>query len=296
MRVLITGSSGLIGTALREELERRRHDVTRVVRGPAGDRQVSWDIERGTIDSSGLEGHDTAVHLAGESIAGVWTQEKKRRIRDSRTKGTRLFASALARLRSPPHTLLSMSGINIYGNREFSEPITEAASQGSGFLADVVRSWEAGTEDAERAGIRVIHARAAPVLSDRGGSLAVQLPIFKLGLGATFGSGDQPWSWIALDDLIQAQLFTIDNTELRGAVNCASPGAVTNAEATQAIAKAVHRPAFLRIPAFAARLAPGGMADELLLGGARVVPAKLLEAGFEFRYPDLKGALRAILS
>lgn len=296
MRFLITGSSGLIGTALRDELKRRGHDATRVVRGRAGDGQVSWDIERGTIDTSGLEGHDVAVHLAGESIAGVWTREKKRRIRESREKGTRLFASALARLSSPPHSLLSMSGINIYGHRDFSEPITEASSQGRGFLADVVRSWEAGTEDAERAGIRVIHARAAPVLSDRGGSLAVQLPIFKLGLGATFGSGEQPWSWIALDDLVQAQLFAIDNAELRGPLNCAAPGAVTNAQATQAIANAVHRPAFLRIPAFAARLAPGGMADELLLGGARVVPEKLLDAGFEFRYPDLRGALRAILA
>jgi hypothetical protein len=295
MRFVITGSSGLIGTALRAELRRQNHTVTRVVRGQARKDQVSWDIERGTIDSAGLEDHDVAVHLAGESIAGVWTADKKRRIRESRAKGTRLFAGALARLDHRPHTLISMSGVNIYGNRDFAEPITEESSQGDGFLADVVREWEAGTQDAERAGIRVVHARGAPALSADGGPLALQLPIFKLGLGAKFGTGEQPWPWIALEDVVQAQLFVATMTEMNGPVNFAAPGAITNAQATKAIAHAVHRPAFLTIPAFAARLAPGGMGDELFLGGARVVPEKLTRAGYEFRYPRLEDALGAMV-
>jgi hypothetical protein len=295
MRFVITGSSGLIGSSLRAELRRLGHTATRVVRGQAQKDQVSWDIERGTIDGAGLEDHDVAVHLAGETIAGIWTRAKKRRIRESRAKGTKLFASALARLKRPPQTLISMSGVSIYGARDFAESVTEESPLGTGFLADVARVWEAGTQDAERAGIRVVHLRTAPALSTRGGSLAVQLPVFKLGLGAKFGTGEQPWPWIALEDVVQAQLFGATQPELRGPVNVAAPGAVTNAQATKAIADAVHRPAFLTIPAFAARLAPGGMADELLLGGARVVPAKLARAGYEFRYPRLEDALGDML-
>ena len=295
MRFIITGSSGLIGSSLRAELRRLGHTATRIVRGQAQKDQVSWDIERGTIDSAGLEDHDVAVHLAGETIAGIWTRAKMRRIRESRAKGTQLFAGALARLNRPPHTLVSMSGVSIYGARDFGERVTEESPLGAGFLADVARVWEAGTQDAERAGIRVVHLRTAPVLSTTGGSLAVQLPIFKLGLGAKFGTGEQPWPWIALDDVVQAQLFVVTNPELRGPVNAAAPGVVTNAQATKAIADAVHRPAFLTIPAFAARLAPGGMADELLLGGARVVPEKLTRAGYEFRYPRLEEALATMV-
>ncbi|MGH7500385.1 MAG: TIGR01777 family oxidoreductase [Longimicrobiales bacterium] len=295
MRFVITGSSGLIGSALREELKRRGHEYTRVVRGRAGAGQVASDIARGTIDAAGLEEHDVAVHLAGEPIAGVWTAAKKRGILDSRINGTRLFARALAGLARPPHTLISMSGVNIYGSRPASEPVTEESATGDGFLAEVCVAWEAATVDAERAGIRVVRARTAPVLSPDGGALAIQLPIFRLGLGATFGSGEQPWPWIALEDLIHAQLFVAERKDLAGPVNFAAPGAVTNAEATKAIAAAVHRPAIFAIPAFIAKLAPGGMAEEILLDGARVVPARLQAAGYEFRHPRLAEALYSML-
>jgi hypothetical protein len=296
VRFLITGSSGLIGNALREVLRTRTHDITRVVRGRARPGEVSWDVERGTIDTAGLEHHDVAIHLAGESIAGIWTAEKKKKIRNSRIAGTRLFARALAGLNDPPQVLVSMSAVGIYGSRDPAERITEQSPPGTGFLADVGKAWEAATADASNAGIRVIHTRTAPVLSPDGGALAVQLPLFRLALGAKFGSGEQPWPWIALEDVVQAQLFLAARSDIAGPVNLAAPDAVTNAEMTQAVADAVNRPAFLTIPAFAAKLAPGGMADEMLLGGARVVPEKLLQAGYEFRHPKLRDALYAMLS
>jgi uncharacterized protein (TIGR01777 family) len=300
VRFAITGSTGLVGNALRKRLATEGHEVTRVVRsfggvGP-GEKVVIWHPSDGTIEAAGLEGHDVVVHLAGEPIAGVWTEGRKRRILDSRKQGTSLLAKTLASLERPPALLLSASGMNFYGDRPSSQPLTESSPPGTGFLADVVREWENATEPAEVAGIRVVHMRSANVLSPNGGVLGTVLPIFRLGLGARFGDGDQVWSWIAIDDSIGAMLFLTTKPEISGPVNFAAPNPVTNEEFTKAIAAAVGRPAILRIPSFAARLAPGGMADEILLASTRVAPEKLLEAGYDFRHPDLRPALKAMLA
>jgi uncharacterized protein (TIGR01777 family) len=299
MRIAITGSTGLIGTAVREALLARGHEVTRVVRSltsiPPGEHAVVWHPDTGEIETQGLENHDVVIHLAGESLAGVWTSGKKRRIVESRKRGTTLISRSLASLESKPALLLSASAIGIYGNREPDEELTEAAAPGTGFLADIGKIWEAGTEPAGEAGIRVVHMRISNVLSPRGGMLATLLPIFRLGFGAPFGDGSQIWSWIALDDAVAAIFHLIDNENLRGPVNLAAPNAVTNNEFTRALAAAVQRPAVLRIPAFAARFAPGGMGEEILLAGARVVPQALLDSGFTFAWPELQPALKAMV-
>jgi uncharacterized protein (TIGR01777 family) len=296
MRVAITGSSGLVGTALRAELERQGWSITRIVRGQAsaGAGSVAWDPEGGRIDAAGLDGHDVVVHTAGEPIAGVWTAARKRRIEESRVLGTELLARTLASLSSKPALLISFSGVNYYGDRNPAEPMTEEKPPGTGFLARVCIRLEAATRDASEAGIRVVIPRLGNVLSAEGGMLSVLKPIFRLGLGAKFGSGDQIWPWIALEDVIFAILHVIAHDELRGPVNFVAPNPVTNAQFTRALARALHRPSFA-LPAFAAKLAPGNMAEEILLGGARVVPAKLLESGYVFRFPELDSALRAVV-
>lgn len=299
MRVAITGSTGLIGTAVREALLARGHEVTRVVRKlsniPPGERAVVWQPHTGEIEAHGLEGHDVVIHLAGESIAGLWTLGKKTRILESRKRGTTLIAKTIASLERKPAVLLAASGINVYGDRSPDEELTEESPGGTGFLADVVRVWEASTTPAEDAGIRVVNMRNALVLSPNGGTLGTLLPVFRLGFGAPFGSGSQVWSWITLDDAVAAMLHAIEHTELRGPVNFAAPGAVTNEEFTRILSAVVHRPTLFRIPAFAARFAPGGMADEILLASTRVLPRKLLESGFVFAWPELKPALLAML-
>ncbi len=297
MRVAITGSSGLIGSALRKRLRERGDSVTRIVRArssKSGENEVVWNLDRGVIDTAALEGHDLVVHLAGESVAGVWTSGKKQRIRDSRIKGTSLLADALASLTRRPAALLSSSAVGIYGDRPPDEEITESSSTGTGFLADVAREWEACTSSAQEAGIRVVHMRTGNVLARKGGMLEPLLPLFKLGLGAKFGSGKQMWPWITLDDMVAAILHLVD-TDLAGPVNVVAPEPVSNEQFTNALAAAVGRTAFFSVPAFAARFAPGGMADEILLGGARVVPERLLQSGFTFRHPELRPALKELL-
>lgn len=297
MRIAITGSSGLIGTALRGFFDQRGDRVTRVVRSVSprdGGNQVEWDIDAGRIDAAGLEGHDLVIHLAGESISGVWTPSRKREIRESRVRGTSLLAEALARLERKPAALFSASGTHYYGDRG-EEPLTETSSPGEGFLADVVKAWEASTAPAAAAGIRVVHMRNGIVLSPKGGVLEVLLPMFKLGLGGKVGSGRQFWPWISLADIPGAVTHLFENTDLAGPVNFVAPEATTNEEFTAALADAVHRPAFLSVPAFAARLAPGDMGDEVLLSSTRVVPELLLESGYDFRQPTLRGALGALL-
>lgn len=299
MRVAITGSTGLIGTAVREALLARGHEVTRVVRSlssiPPSEHAVVWHPDTGEIETQGLESHDVVIHLAGESIAGVWTSGKKRRIVESRKRGTALISRSLASLERKPAVLLSASAIGIYGDRDPNEELTEAAAPGTGFLAEVGKVWEAGTEAAEQAGIRVVHMRISNVLSPRGGMLGTLLPIFRLGFGAPFGDGSQIWTWITLDDAVAAVFHLIENDDLHGPVNLTAPGAVTNDEFTRTLAAAVHRPAVLRIPTFAARFAPGGMGEEILLAGARVVPKALLDSGFTFAWPELGPALKAMV-
>lgn len=299
MRVAITGSTGLVGSRLTRDLRAGGHDVTRVVRSyaglPHGERAVVWHPTEGVIERDGLEGHDVVIHLAGENIAGVWTDAKKRRILESRRSGTTLLAETLAALDAKPRALFSASGFNYYGDRPGGEPITERDGPGTGFLADVAREWEAATAPAAAAGVRVVNTRFGNVLSTRGGMLPVFLPLFRLGLGAKFGDGGQYWPWIAVDEIAPAILHLLARPEVSGPVNFVAPDQVTNAQFTDALAAVVGRPSFLKVPGFAAKLAPGHMADELLLGGARVVPEKLLASGYEFRLPELKSALKVVL-
>lgn len=299
MRFAITGSSGLIGSILREFLQREGHSVTRVVRslsgvGP-GERAVVWHPNERVIEAEGLEGHDVVVHLAGESIAGLWTEGKKRRIRESRVRGTTLLAQTLAGLEQKPQTFFSGSAFGIYGARDPGVVITEDSAPGTGFLAETAQMWEAATEPAERAGIRVVHTRFGNVLSRQGGMLPVLLPLFRLGLAGRLGRGDQIWPWIAGPEIPHAVMHVLEHTELSGPVNFVAPEPVTNEEFTRTLAGAVGRPAVFRVPEFALKLAPGHMAEEMLLGGARVVPEKLERSGYRFRYADLRSTLRQLL-
>lgn len=297
MRILVTGSTGLIGSALIPFLTAGGHTVTRLVRSAPrpGEREVRWDPERGEADRPGLEGQDAAVHLAGENIAGGrWTAERKARIRDSRVRGTQFLCESLARLDRPPKVLLCASATGYYGDRK-DEVLREESAPGSGFLAEVCRAWEAAAEPALRAGIRVVSLRFGVVLSPAGGALAKMLPPFRLGLGGRIGTGRQYMSWIALDDAVGAACHALTAEALGGPVNAVAPNPVRNLEFAQTLGRVLSRPALLPLPAFAARLALGEMAEELLLASARVEPARLTAAGYPFRHPCLEGALRALL-
>jgi uncharacterized protein (TIGR01777 family) len=297
MRIAITGSTGLVGRSLVRFYRERGDTVTRIVRSYAGvqpqERVVVWNPREGTIEVDGLRGVDVVIHLAGENIAAVWTPWRKNRILRSRVDGTTLLAKSLAALPDGPRVLLSGSAVGFYGERDTRTD--ETAPQGNGFLADVVGQWEASTAAAEGAGIRVVHMRLGNVLAAEGGALATLLPLFRLGLGAKFGNGEQCWPWVALEDVAPMTRHLIEHDELRGPVNLVAPVTTTNAELTRAIAKAVHRPSILTVPAFAARMAPGGMGQEILLGGACVTPGKLLDTGYIFRQPELEPALASIL-
>lgn len=296
MRVLVTGSRGLIGTALIERLRAGGHSTTRLVRGTPQQGEVAWDPAAGTIDAAGLEDHDAVVHLAGEGIGDHrWTAAHKARVLDSRRFGTRLLTESLAALERPPAVLFSASAVGYYGDRG-DEVLTEESTPGSGFLADVVREWEAATAPAADAGIRTVVARTGIVLSDRGGALAEMLPIFKLGAGGRLGSGRQWWSWISLDDHCAAIERALTDPALSGPVNCTSPNPVTNAEFTSTLGWVLRRPAIAPVPKLALSIRFGReMAEEMLLAGQRVLPARLEAAGFTFAHPDLTTALRAVL-
>ena len=301
MRVIVTGSTGLVGRALVRSLLADGHEVTRLVRGGAqsfrapGTAAVHWDPARGEIDAAELEGHDAAVHLAGEPIAeGRWNEEKKRRVLESRQKGTQLLAGALAGLASKPSVLVSASATGFYGDRG-EEVLREESASGDDFVSEVCREWEKGTLAASRAGVRVVHLRIGLVLDAEGGALPKMLTPFKLGLGGRLGSGRQYVSWITLEDLVAIIRRAIEDESLRGPVNAVAPGAVTNAEFTKAIGRALGRPTFMFVPAFAMRLAVGEAADELLLSSTRAEPARLKEAGFEFRHPEINEAMRSVL-
>lgn len=296
MRIAITGSSGLIGGALATDLERDGHEVLRVVRRDGGPGSTTWDIERGQVDAAAFEGLDGVVHLAGEGIAEKrWTDEQKRRIRDSRTKSTALLVGALRSLQAKPAVLLSGSGIDAYGDRG-DEQLTEAsATGGPGFLTDLTRDWEAAAEEATAAGIRVATLRTAMVLAGEGGALARMASIAKLGVLGKIGSGDQWMSWITRRDHVRAMRFLLDS-DVSGPVNMCSPGPVTNAVFTKALGRVVHRPTFLPVPSFGPKLLLGAeLAETLLIESKRAVPEKLLAAGFEFEHVDIETALAAVL-
>jgi uncharacterized protein (TIGR01777 family) len=294
MDVLISGATGLIGSALIPELEAKGHTVRRLTRTPRSEGDIRWDLDAGTIEGD-LSGTEAVVHLAGESIAeGRWTEEKKQRILESRRKGTRLLAEMIVALSEPPSVLVSVSAIGYYGDRG-NELLTEESESGDLFLSEVCRKWEAAAEPAREAGIRVVHPRFGIVLSTEGGALGATLPIFKLGGGGKIGSGRQYWSWVSFDDVIGAILHSIENEALRGPVNVVAPDPPTNAEYTKVLGHVLGRPTFFAVPAPAARVALGGMADELLLASARVEPVRLQETGYSFRHPDLEETLRYLL-
>jgi uncharacterized protein (TIGR01777 family) len=298
MIVAVTGSTGLVGTALVPALERDGHLVRRIVRGQVqdADREISWDPAAGTIDAAELNGIDTIVHLAGANIAGHrWTSAFKQTILKSRVEGTRLLCDALAKLEMKPSVLVSASATGFYGNRG-DELVDESSSGGSGFLAEVCREWEAATKPARDAGIRAVNLRFGPMLSLEGGALAKMLPPFRAGLGGVIGSGKQYLSWITLEDAVAAIQFVLQAEQVAGPVNAVTPDAVTNYEFTKTLGRVLGRPTILPMPAFAARLAFGEMADEMLLGGIRVEPRALVSAGFKFAYPLLEPALRHLLS
>jgi len=297
MRVAVSGSVGLIGAEVVSALSAAGSEVVRLVRrDPApGERAVRWDPHKGIADPAGLSGLDAVVHLAGENIAaGRWNAARKAAIRESRVEGTRLLCDAIAALPEPPKTMVCASAIGYYGDRG-DELLTEESPAGTGFLPDVCREWEAATAPAAKKGIRVVTLRFGVVLTPKGGALSRMLPPFRMGIGGVLGSGKQYVSWIAIDDLSGIVLHVLSNGDLRGPVNAVAPRPVTNREFTETLGRMLSRPTPFPVPAFALRLAVGEMADALLLASARVVPRRLEETGYRFRFPELSGALRHLL-
>ena len=296
MKVLMTGSSGLVGRALRSFLGGGGHQVRRLLRtASASDDAASWNQVDGTFAAGAFEGIDAVVHLAGESIAGGrWTAARKARIRDSRVIGTRQLCEALAGLDTPPKVLVAASAIGFYGDRG-NKLLDESAGPGSGFLPEVCQAWEAEVGQARERGIRVVNLRIGIVLSPLGGALAQMLLPFKLGVGGVLGGGAQYMSWIALDDLLGIVLHVLTDDSVSGPVNAVAPQAVTNREFTKTLGAVLSRPTVLPVPAVALRIALGEMADALLLASTRVDPAVLRTTDFEFAYPHLEGALRHVL-
>jgi uncharacterized protein (TIGR01777 family) len=296
MRILVSGSSGLVGSALTRVSRGEGDEVLRLVRRPAkADDEVSWDPSTDTApDLAAIEGADAVVHLAGAGVGDHrWTDSYKREIRESRVRSTTLLATTLARLEHPPRVLLSGSAVGYYGAADDNE-VDENSPAGNDFLASVCQEWEAAAAPAADAGIRTVFLRSGIVLSTRGGALGKVLPLFRAGLGARLGSGKQYVSWIARPDHVSALRFLLTADDVSGAVNLTAPNPVTNADYTKEIAAAVRRPAWLISPAGALRLALGEFADTVLTG-QRVLPTRLLAAGFTFGYPQLGGALRALL-
>ncbi|HET6764614.1 MAG TPA: TIGR01777 family oxidoreductase [Longimicrobiaceae bacterium] len=293
-RVAVTGASGLIGAALVRQLEREGVQVRRLVRSrdKARGGDVYWNPDAGEIDAEGLAGIDAAVHLAGESVAARWTDERRRRILRSRVDGTTLLARTLAGLQPKPAVLVSASAVGIYGSRG-DEELTEDSAPGSDFLAEVGREWEAAAKPAAEAGIRVVNTRFGIVLSADGGALGQMLPPFRLGVGGRLGSGRQWMSWISLEDTVGAIRFCMEHEEVSGPVNVVGPAPVRNDEFAATLGTVLGRPAVLPVPAFALRLLFGEMADGAILASQRAFPRKLTDHGYRFRHPTLSGALGA---
>ncbi|HVS81569.1 MAG TPA: TIGR01777 family oxidoreductase [Pyrinomonadaceae bacterium] len=296
MRIVVAGASGLVGSALVPLLKAEGAEVTRLVRSAAAaSGEIEWHPDRGSIDAPALGGFDAIINLAGDGIAdGRWTEEKKRRILDSRVNGTRLLSETMAKVSRKPAAFINASAIGFYGSRG-DELVDEESGPGEGFLASVCRQWESATAPAEQAGIRVVKLRFGVILTKDGGIMGSMLRPFKLGLGGKVGSGKQVISWVAMDDVVAAINFILHDESLRGPINVVAPRPVTNEEFTKTLGRVLSRPTFMAMPAFAARLAFGEMADEMMLSSTRVAGKVLNDAGFEFQYPELEGAVRAML-
>ena len=296
MKILVAGASGLVGSALIPSLESDGAEINRLVRSSPKANEIEWHPNHGGIDATRLEGFDAIINLAGENIAeGRWTDEKKRKIRDSRVDGTHLLSEAIAKLATKPRVFLCASATGFYGDRD-DEFLDETSDSGGGFLANVCRDWEGATESAAKAGVRVVNLRFGPILAREGGMLGKMLTPFKLGMGGKVGSGKQYMSWVAIDDVVGAIKLALSDESIHGPLNVVSPNPVTNEEFTKTLGEVLSRPTVMSIPAFAARLAFGEMADEMLLVSQRVAPKKLNEAGYQFKHPELESALRHYLA
>jgi uncharacterized protein len=302
-RILVSGASGPIGSALLPSLKASGAEVTRLVHTDTGRdsghnsgndvQRIPWDPAQ-PLSPGTVSGFDGVIHLAGETIVGRWTEAKKAKIRDSRLAGTRNLAQALARAREKPDVLICASAIGYYGNRG-DDVLREDSSQGTGFLADVCVGWEAATEEATRAGIRAVQIRTGVVLSPSGGALGKMLLPFQLGIGGRLGDGRQWMSWIDVQDMVGAIHHILKNDLIQGPVNMVAPKPATNAEFTKTLGRVLSRPTILPVPAFAVRLAFGEMGEELLLASQRVEPTKLIASGYPFRFRDLKASLENVL-
>jgi uncharacterized protein (TIGR01777 family) len=297
LRVAVTGATGLLGSGLGPFLTTGGHTVLRLTRSPRSEEDVGWDPTGGRLDGAALTGIDAAVHLAGENIGARWTAERKRRMRESRLRGTRLLAETLARLPRPPRVLVSASAVGIYGDRGDTiltegSPVPDPPTD---FLVELGREWEAATEPARRAGIRVVLLRFGIVLTPAGGALGRMLPAFRLGVGGPLGSGRQWTSWVAIDDAVGAVHHALMTDDLEGPVNVTAPEPVTGRVLADTLARVLHRPALAAAPAPALKLVFGEMAGTALLAGQRVLPARLSGSGYRFRLPALEPALRHLL-
>ena len=297
MKILISGSTGLIGTATSKMFKDGGHDVHRLVRGSVqpDHNEIHWNPVTGVIDPARLEGFDAVVHLSGENIAARrWSPEQKKLIRDSRFNSTSLLAKTLAKLESPPKVLVAASAIGYYGNRG-DEVLTEESAPGTGFLPNTCKLWEAAAEAVKVKGIRLVTLRTGVVLSSKGGALAKMLFPFKMGVGGKIGNGRQYTSWVALDDVTAAILHALMTESLSGPVNLTAPNPVTNREFTKTLGKVLKRPTIFPLPGFVVKILFGEMGEYLLLGSSRVVPQKLEASGYQFKYPTLEGALHRAL-
>jgi len=299
MRILVTGASGFIGGRIVQALAKQRHEVLRLSRAAADaadPRLIHWDPGQGVLDAGALEGLDAVIHLAGENLSGKrWSPAFKEQILASRVRGTQVLLEALAKVSAKPKVFLAAAAVGYYGDRG-AEELNENSAGGSDFLAQVCQAWEAETAKASGLGCRVVQLRIGMVLGKEGGALAKMLLPFKLGVGGKVGSGKQYYSWISIDDLVQAFLFALEREDLQGVVNAVAPNPVTNAQFTSSLARAVSRPALFPMPAFAARLAFGEMADAILLGGQKVAPSRLKAAGFQWQHPFIGEALNKIVN
>jgi uncharacterized protein (TIGR01777 family) len=294
VKIAVSGASGMIGSALVPALRARGHEVLRLVRRePVAADEVGWDPAAGTIDAEALEGTDAALHLSGRNIGQRWSEKVKREVLASRVDTGRLLARTLASLDPTPATLVSAGAVGYYGNRG-DEELTEESARGEGFMADVCEAWEGSLEAAREAGMRVVVLRQGIVLSRIGGALPKLLTPFKLGLGGRVGSGAQWWPWVTLEDLVRVYEHALTG-DLEGPVNVAAPGAVTNAELTKALGRALGRPTLLPLPASAVKVMFGQMGVEALLGGQRAIPAKLVASGFTFSQPTIDAGLAKAL-